>query len=248
LRRCPRLETLRARENSITSLDLNWPEFPELANIDLYRNRITSLSSIDKSFKLRSMNLECNDITHIHIRHPVPSLRVLRLSENTRLFRHASGVVDIAKWVNCFPGLKTLYMDGCQARYLGCNSSHEKVAASPWLSLYNLSVRGQTGAGELVLDLTCFRHLRNLYVSKQRVSLPRALPALPHLVQLELWNVGLTRLPPNLSSAALRLELLDVSNNPDLRDLSPIYHCHSLRILRCRYIGWGSSQPRAPIR
>ncbi|KAJ1921980.1 Leucine-rich repeat protein [Mycoemilia scoparia] len=237
LQRCPRLETLKARENVIKKLDVRWGEFPELSTLDLYRNRIKVLGSIEESHKLRTLNLESNDLEGIHIMRTIHTLRVLRLSENTRLFRNAHGAVDIKRWVECFPGLKTLYLDGCQAKYLGCSNTGEKVS-SPWPSLYNLSVRGQTGAGDLTLDLTCLRNLRNLYVSKQQVSLPRALPALPHLVQLELVNSGLTRLPPNLSSATLRLELLDISNNPDLVDLSPIYYCQSLKILRCRSTGW----------
>ncbi|KAJ2877930.1 hypothetical protein IWW38_006451, partial [Coemansia aciculifera] len=186
---------------------------------------------------LSKANFVKNDLEKVELHgSPAESLRELRLSENPLLVRRSGGVIDMTQWKAKFPGLKTLYLDICNIRQLAQSSG-----TGAWPSVFNLSLRGNALQPMLALDFSCLCHLKNLYAPDTQMVLPRVLPPLNHLLQLVLSNAGLIQLPSNMGTALPQLRLLDVCNNPDLVDLSPVLQLSSsLEVLKCRTIGFGS--------
>ncbi|KAJ2014656.1 Protein nud1, partial [Coemansia sp. S610] len=237
LRGCRRLAYLGLRDNIVTDFDLDAAEAPMLATLDVFNNRLRVVpASIADFAYLAKANFVKNDLEKVEVHgSPAESLRELRLSENPLLVRKSGGVVDMALWRAKFPGLKTLYLDICNIRQLA-QSSGEGV----WPSVFNLSLRGNSLHPSLALDFSCLCHLKNLYAPDTQMVLPRVLPPLNNLLQLVLCNAGLAQLPDNMGAALPQLRLLDVSNNLELVDLTPILQLSSsLEVLKCRAIGFG---------
>ncbi|KAJ2493999.1 Leucine-rich repeat protein [Coemansia sp. RSA 2050] len=237
LRGCRRLAYLGLRDNIVTDFDLDAAEAPMLATLDVFNNRLRVVpASIADFAYLAKANFVKNDLEKVEVHgSPAESLRELRLSENPLLVRKSGGVIDMTLWRAKFPGLKTLYLDICNIRQLA-QSSGEGV----WPSVFNLSLRGNSLQPSLALDFSCLCHLKNLYAPDTQMVLPRVLPPLNNLLQLVLCNAGLAQLPDNMGAALPQLRLLDVSNNLELVDLTPILQLSSsLEVLKCRAIGFG---------
>ncbi|KAJ1669055.1 Leucine-rich repeat protein [Coemansia sp. RSA 25] len=238
LRGCRRLAYLGLRDNIVTNFDLEAAEAPLLATVDAFNNRLRVVpASIADFGHLSKANFVKNDLEKVELHgSPAESLRELRLSENPLLVRRSGGVVDMTQWKAKFPGLKTLYLDICNIRQLA-----QSTSSGVWPSVFNLSLRGNALQPTLALDFSCLCHLKNLYAPDTQMVLPRVLPPLSHLLQLVLSNAGLAQLPSNMGPALPQLRLLDISNNPDLVDLSPVLQLSpSLEVLKCRAVGFGS--------
>ncbi|KAJ2065082.1 Leucine-rich repeat protein, partial [Coemansia sp. S2] len=237
LRGCRRLAYLGLRDNIVTDFDLDAAEAPMLATLDVFNNRLRVVpASIADFTYLAKANFVKNDLEKVEVHgSPAESLRELRLSENPLLVRKSGGVIDMTLWKTKFPGLKTLYLDICNIRQLA-QSTGEGV----WPSVFNLSLRGNALQPSLALDFSCLSHLKNLYAPDTQMVLPRVLPSLNNLLQLVLCNAGLTQLPSNMGAALPQLRLLDISNNLELVDLTPVLQLSSsLEVLKCRAIGFG---------
>ncbi|KAJ2233907.1 hypothetical protein GGF40_001527 [Coemansia sp. RSA 1286] len=259
LRGCRRLLQLGLRDNIVTNFDLDAIEAPLLASLDLFNNRLRVITASIADFThLSRVNMVKNDLEQVELHGaPAEAVRELRLSENPLLMRSNSGVVEVGNWQAKYPNLKTLYLDICNIRQLArpTNSrssnvdvhSKSDMAASSWLSLFNLSLRGNALQPLLAIDFDCLSNLKNLYAPDTHMVLPRSLPIMNHLLQLVLCNAGLSQLPVNMGSALPQLKLLDVSNNPELNDPQPILQlAQSLEVLKCRTVGFGDGNVATP--
>ncbi|KAJ1966895.1 Leucine-rich repeat protein [Dispira parvispora] len=85
LRGLPRLERLSVRSNQIESIDLQPDQTPRLLQLDLARNRVTSLTHVDEFEQLRLLNLDGNQLRCVHIQRPLSRLQILRISDNPLL-------------------------------------------------------------------------------------------------------------------------------------------------------------------
>ncbi|KAJ1660153.1 Protein nud1 [Dispira simplex] len=81
----PRLERLSVRSNQIESIDLQPDQAPRLLQLDLARNRVTSLTHVDEFEQLRLLNLDGNQLRCVHIQRPLSRLQILRVSDNPML-------------------------------------------------------------------------------------------------------------------------------------------------------------------
>ncbi|KAJ1829772.1 hypothetical protein LPJ56_000084 [Coemansia sp. RSA 2599] len=256
---CRRLLQLGLRDNIVTSFDLDATEAPLLASLDLFNNRLRVIpASIADFTHLSRVNMVKNDLEQVELHgSPAEAIRELRLSENPLLMRSNSGVVEVGVWQSKYPNLKTLYLDICNIRQLARPANvlstsidaHPKpdMAASSWLSLFNLSLRGNALQPLLAIDFDCLSNLKNLYAPDTHMVLPRSLPVMNHLLQLVLCNASLSRLPANMGAALPQLKLLDVSNNPELNDPQPILQlAPSLEVLKCRTVGFGDGNAATP--
>ncbi|KAJ1735748.1 Leucine-rich repeat protein [Coemansia biformis] len=254
LRGCRRLLHLRLRDNALTSFELDASEAPLLTTLDLCNNRLRIVpASIADFAQLTKINMVKNDLEKIELRGPAAdAVRELRLSENPLIMRRNGGAIDADAWMAKFPNLRTLYLDVCNIRQLcrmgrvsdgDAGSPHSVSSAGEgvgWLSLFNLSLRGNALQPPLDIDFACLCNVKNLYSPDTRMALPRMLPQLTHLLQLVVCNTGLVHLPANMGAALPHLKLLDVSHNPELVDLAPILQlAPSLEILKCRAVGFG---------
>ncbi|KAJ1901982.1 Leucine-rich repeat protein [Kickxella alabastrina] len=259
LRGCRRLIQLGLRDNIMTRLDLDASEAPLLQTLDVFNNRLRVVpATIAEFVHLAKVNIIKNDLEHVELHGPAAeSMRELRLSENPLLMRRNGGIVDVSAWRAKFPCLKTLYLDICNIRELSQsvnslgngNRAQISAEASPvsWASMFNLSLRGNALQPLLSIDFNCLSSLKNLYAPDTRIALPRSLPIMNYLVQLVMCNAGIPHLPSNLGSALPQLRLLDVSNNPDLIDISPILQlAPSLEVLKCRSVGFGDGNLTTP--
>ncbi|KAJ1644809.1 Leucine-rich repeat protein, partial [Coemansia asiatica] len=259
LRGCRRLLQLGLRDNIVTSFDLDASETPLLASLDLFNNRLRVIpASIAEFMHLSRVNMVKNDLEQVELYGaPAEAIRELRLSENPLLMRSNSGVVEVGMWQSKYPNLKTLYLDICNIRQLARPAgmlsgnvdvrSKSDMHASSWLSLFNLSLRGNALQPLLAIDFDCLSNLKNLYAPDTHMVLPRSLPTMNHLLQLVLCNAGLSRLPANMGAALPQLKLLDVSNNPELNDPQPILQlAQTLEVLKCRTVGFGDGNIATP--
>ncbi|KAJ1944121.1 Leucine-rich repeat protein [Linderina macrospora] len=247
---CRRLEQLTLRDNAIAEFDLDPSQMPLLTSLDLCNNRLRVLPArISELVHLRALNVDRNDLEFVDLLGAPSNVRELRVSENPRMLRQSAGIVDARAWHKKFPRLRTLYMDTCYAKQVvnGMTASSDLTGAQVWPGLCNLSLRGYVTLPSLSIDFSCLQHLRNLYLPDTKVNLPHVMPTLPHLRQLVLSNAGLQRLPVNLGSALPLLQHLDISNNPELTDLSPIMHISTLEVLRAQSIGITHPTPPAPL-
>ncbi|KAJ1994071.1 Leucine-rich repeat protein [Coemansia sp. RSA 1358] len=256
---CRRLLHLGLRDNILTTFDLEAGEAPLLTTLDMFNNRLRVVpASIGEFAHLVKVNMVKNDLERIEFHGPpAESIRELRLSENPLVMRRDGGVVDVRLWKTKFPIMKTLYLDICNIRKVawfdiaddgttidngrGPLSNPHTEDAAGWSSLFNLSLRGNALQPLLEIDFNTLKSLKNLYAPDTQMALPRALPQMNNLLQLVLYNAGLTHLPSNMGTALPQLRLLDVSNNPELADFLPILQLSSsLEVLKCRVVGFGS--------
>ncbi|KAJ2798857.1 Protein nud1 [Coemansia guatemalensis] len=256
LRGCRRLLHLRLRDNILTTFDLEASETPLLATLDVFNNRLRVVPANVAGFtQLARINMAKNDLEKIELHGPAAeSIRELRLSENPLIMRRSGRTIDVDLWTIKFPNLKTLYLDICNIRqlcrsgnvYAGDTSNPQSLTSvddnTGWGSLFNLSLRGNALRPPLDIDFACLRNMKNLYTPDTLLTLPRTLPQMNHLLQLVMCNSGLTQLPLNMGAALPQLKLLDVSNNPELVDPTPIIQLSSsLEVLKCRAVGFGSA-------
>ncbi|KAJ2683539.1 Protein nud1, partial [Coemansia spiralis] len=190
------------------------------------------------------INMIKNDLEMIDLRGPPADVvRELRLSENPLMMRRNGGTIDTDAWMAKFPSLKTLYLDVCNIRRVcraerGPHMDGSADGGVGWMSLFNVSLRGNALQPPLDIEFDCLRNVKNLYAPDTHIALPRMLPQLSQLLQLVVCNTGLVHLPSNMGAALPSLRLLDVSHNPDLADLAPILQlAPSLEVLRCRAVG-----------
>ncbi|KAJ2774119.1 Leucine-rich repeat protein [Coemansia nantahalensis] len=256
LRGCRRLLHLRLRDNALTTFELDAGEAPLLTTLDLCNNRLRVFpASIADFGQLAKINMIKNDLEMVELHGPpADAVRELRLSENPLVMRRNGGIVDADAWMSKFPSLKTLYLDVCNIRQLcrpgrvfedngsGPHSAALADGGVGWISLFNVSLRGNALQPPLDVDFGCLRNVKNMYAPDTRIALPRVLPQMGQLLQLVVSNAGLAHLPTNMGAALPHLKLLDVSHNPELVDLAPILQlAPSLEILRCRAVGFAAA-------
>ncbi|PVV00125.1 hypothetical protein BB559_000120 [Furculomyces boomerangus] len=119
LKSCRRLYTLDVSSNVITKLDLVHTQVPGLENLDISRNRLESIVGVESFSKLKSLNLESNDISIWSLKRPMEQLCVLDLSGNPRLLRSKDYVLENTIISNYLPVLTHLNVNGCHIRSIG---------------------------------------------------------------------------------------------------------------------------------
>ncbi|KAK4048161.1 Protein nud1 [Microbotryomycetes sp. JL221] len=203
--------------NQIQELDLTACNWSQLELLNLERNQIASIKSIERLQNLSLLNLDHNDIVTIEPAATMPRLRVLRVCDNP------IKTLDIA----FAPQLRTLYVDSAR---LGAVYGTDTLR-----KLENFSIRDQSGTA-LTLAMRDVRDVRRLYLSGN--PLPTSFPSEQffNLVYLELAMCQIMNLPPALASIIPNVRVLNLDYNffDDLSALRGLTRLTSLSVVGAR--------------
>lgn len=253
------LHTLKADNNAITSLDgidkirslihvslsgnrleginLATTQWSGLETLDLSHNQLISIRGLHLKHRLKSLNLDHNNLNMVDLHPAMPRLRVLRVSGNVRL-----QVLDVAPAKR----LRTLYADYCDLDRI---ENLDKLE-----HLDNLSMRQQADA-VIVWPADQLRDVRRLFLSGN--AFPRGITTTSavaepqksivptsaiqplrflNLVYLELSACQLTQLPADLAEMAPNLRSLNLDHNliSTLPSLSGMQRLKRLSLVGCR--------------
>ncbi|KAJ1028619.1 hypothetical protein NDA16_001785 [Ustilago loliicola] len=253
------LHTLKADNNAISSLDgidkirslihvslsgnrlkgvnLATTQWAGLETLDVSHNQLILIRGLHLKRRLKSLNLDHNDLNMVDLFPTMPRLRVLRVSGNVRL-----QVLDVVPAKR----LRTLYADYCDL---------ERIENLDQLEhLDNLSMRQQADAA-IVWPADQLRDVRRLFLSgnafPQGISTTSAVaesrqsivpaPAIQplrflNLVYLELSACQLTQLPADLAEVAPNLRSLNLDHNliSTLPSFSGMQRLKRLSLVGCR--------------
>ncbi|SPC66967.1 uncharacterized protein UHOD_02531 [Ustilago sp. UG-2017b] len=255
------LHTLKADNNDISSLDgidkirslvhvslsgnrlegihLATTQWAGLETLDASHNQLISIRGLHMKHRLKSLNLDHNDLNMVDLTPAMPRLRVLRVSGNPRL-----QVLDVAPAKR----LRTLYADYCDLDRIQNLDQLEH--------LDNLSMRQQADAA-IVWPADQLRDVRRLFLSgnafpqgisttitpveprKSLVSAPISVVQplrFLNLVYLELSACQLMHLPEDLAEMAPNLRSLNLDHNliSTLPSLSGMQRLKRLSLVGCR--------------
>lgn len=258
------LHTLKADANAITSLNgidkirslvhvslsgnhlkgvnLAATQWAGLETLDVSHNQLISIRGLSLMHRLKSLNVDHNDLNMVDLSPAMPKLRVLRVSGNAHL-----QTLDVSPAKR----LRTLYADYCDL---------ERIANLDQLEhLDNLSMRQQAEAA-IAWPADQLRDVRRLFLSgnafpqgisttsnvaNMRKPIVPAFAAQPSLVQplrflnlvyLELSACQLMRLPEDLAEVAPNLRSLNLDHNliSTLPSLAGMQRLKRLSLVGCR--------------
>ncbi|AFR93968.2 leucine repeat containing protein [Cryptococcus neoformans C23] len=200
--------------NKLDMLDLSAAKWSKLESLNLSNNNIAIIKDLHRLSSITSINLEGNRLCTLTPQIAMPSVRILRFSDN-----------DIASFdISLFPKIRTLYADNNLLSHLG-RSEH-----SPPSRLENLSLRNQRVA-PLHLNFIDLENVRRLYISGNALT-EDFFPCRPlySLVYLEAAACKMSQWPQDFAINAPHLKMLNLNYNY-FTDLNGVKGLNNMRKL-----------------
>ncbi|ORY32290.1 hypothetical protein BCR39DRAFT_523772 [Naematelia encephala] len=214
--------------NKIDRVDLARARWAKLEALDLSKNRISSLTGLERLTNLNSLDIGSNRLTELRPSRPVTPIRTLRLSDN-----------DLDRFdISFFPKVRTLYADGNRLHGL------ERSDGTGGRRLESLSLRNQR-VESFKLTLKDLENVKRLYISGNTLS-SSFFPSVPlyALIYLEAAACKLSAWPSDFTSRLPNLKILNVNYN-FLADLDGVRGLRGLRKLTVVGNRLGGSGPGA---
>ncbi|KAK9896537.1 L domain-like protein [Cystobasidium minutum MCA 4210] len=205
------LVSLSLCNNRIQQLRLENTAWTRLETLDASDNDIGGVSGLETLPALRCFNLDFNRLLEFPMSGPSPSIRILKLSNNSL------ESLDLTH----LPNIRTVFAD--------CNRVTSLSGTSRLRKLENLSLREQR-QGHIDFPVKDLRDLRRLYLSYNPI--PDAFPNehFLNLTLLELSGCRLTTLPLDFAAVVPNCRVLILDNN-FLTTLAPVSGAKRLRAL-----------------
>ncbi len=219
--------------NKLRGINLATTQWTGLETLDASHNQLISMRGLAAMRRLKSVNLDHNELGMVDLAPAMARLRVLRVSGNAKL--HTLDVAPAKR-------LRTLYADYCDL---------DRIEGLDQLEhLDNLSMRQQAEAA-IVWPASQLRDVRRLFLSgnafPQGISTGPAKEAMGpamlvqplrflNLVYLELSACQLTHLPEDLAEMAPNLRSLNLDHNliSTLPSLAGMGRLKRLSLVGCR--------------
>lgn len=200
--------------NKLDMLDLSAAKWSKLESLNLSNNNISIIKDLHRLSSVASINLEGNRLCTLTPQIPMPSVRILRFSDN-----------HIASFdISLFPKIRTLYADNNLLSHLG-RSEHSSPSR-----LENLSLRNQRTA-PLHLTYIDLENVRRLYISGNALT-EDFFPSRPlySLVYLEAAACKMSQWPQDFAINAPHLKMLNLNYNY-FTDLNGVKGMNNMRKL-----------------
>ncbi|KAK8865912.1 hypothetical protein IAR55_001060 [Kwoniella newhampshirensis] len=202
--------------NKIERVDLTNAKWSKMESLNLANNRIKAVRGLHRLTAVASITLDGNQLESLSPSKPMPTVRVLRFSDNH--LTHFD--------LSLFPKLRTLYADNNRLSHLVRSETHSASGR-----LENLSLRNQRKTSSLRLGLKDLENVKRLYLSGNALR-DDFFPSSPlyALLYLEVAGCKMSTWPKDFAVKMPNLKILNLNYNY-LRDLSGVEGLKSLRKL-----------------
>ncbi|KAL5364900.1 hypothetical protein BJX96DRAFT_158188 [Aspergillus floccosus] len=196
------LLTLKLGNNNLTAVDFEGAELTRLQELDLSRNQLISIRSIESLSALTTLDLSSNHLSTVDLASPLSNLRSLKLSNN-QFYNLDVGV---------FPSLTLLYVD---QNYLSTVSGLNQCRNLEILSAREQTMSAENNNGFFDVDLGLVKDVRKVYLSSNRLSLQSLSPSTP-LLSLQLLDAAscnIQALPADFALSFPNVKVLNLNFN-----------------------------------